>query len=117
MANGVLEIQKDGKKRLFRLSGDADIDLINLFSCKINEILESNPDSIITIDMRDVDYIDSAALGVLITIVKNLAELDRYLYILRPSSFVEEIFSQTNIDTLVRIAESEEDLYQLMKED
>lgn len=74
------------------------------------EFLSSADNRPVAIDLSSVEFIDSHGLGVLVYIWKRLEAEGRELVFVNPAEFVREILSSTNLEKLIRIVESVEEL-------
>ena len=115
--NDNISLEQDGNRATFHLIGDVENDLINILSKKMNALLEENRDSTVILEMSKVVYIDSSAIGVLITLVKNLRASGKHLYILTPSPFIISIMKETCLDQVFRIADNLDMLNTLIDKD
>lgn len=88
---------------------DKEIEVYNIAEIKetIFEILERGNKKII-INLEMVEYIDSSGLGVLVTVLKRVRNLEGKLILLNPKSAVKQILGLTNLDKVFSIEENME---------
>ena len=81
-----------------------EIEVYNIAEIKesIFEILERGNKKII-INLEMVEYIDSSGLGVLVTVLKRVRNLEGKLILLNPRSVVKQILGLTNLDKVFSI--------------
>lgn len=100
---GNLSVQKDGVVFTIKYAGDADIGFVNEFSRLTAEIQRDHPQFFIILDLKEVGFIDSMALSVLINLIKILKKKRQRLYIYKPSEVARDVLVTTNIDKLAEI--------------
>lgn len=102
---GVLNEEKDQVE--IGLQGEIDIYSSSAFKEEIHKWLMKYPDKEMLIDMRELDYIDSSGLGVLIGALKLLKSNGRGITLqnLRPN--VYKVFKITNLFQVFRIVDVE----------
>lgn len=67
-----------------------------------------NPDiSQIEVDMRDVDYIDSAALGMLMLLSRRAHQVNKTVVLSHPSAYVSLLLEVANFERIFTIKASE----------
>ncbi len=70
------------------------------------DILEKNLQSLrqdIIVDISDVDYINSAGLGLLLKTYQELNKSGYTLTILNPTAYIEELLKITGLDQLLEV--------------
>jgi anti-anti-sigma factor len=97
------------------LLSEWDLDRINEFSNFINEKLQPQKNQNFIVDLHQVEYIDSMALGVLINLHRRYKEQGGIVYLLSPTKTVENILKQSGIYKIFNIFYSEEELVNHIK--
>lgn len=64
----------------------------------------------ICVGFTDASYFYSGAVGVLVSIIKRFSNGENEFCIIEPNSELKRVFSLLNIDQLLKIYDSEEDL-------
>lgn len=102
--NFKLEIQnlKDGAA-VIEIEGEIDVYTAPRLKQEIINLIDSGNDRI-TIDLTSVEYVDSTALGVLISGHKRLREHEGRLTILCPNPRIRRIFEITGLDSIFNMA-------------
>lgn len=97
--------RQDGDVWDVKISGEVDIYTSDKMKETLNGIVdEKNID--IQIDCRDLSYIDSSGLGVLIGVLKKLKEKDKNLVIMNARSNIVKLLSITGLDKVFIIREN-----------
>lgn len=98
-----IESKLDDNK-FWNVSIDGELDVS---TCdKVKETLHSLLDQEvldIKIDLKNLDYIDSTGLGVLIGVLKKLKVNNKEIFILNPKSNVNKIFTITGLDKIFKM--------------
>lgn len=97
--NFYIESQYEEEKKRWRIKVSGEVDIFNSSEFKhdlIGLFEERNED--MYIDCSELDYIDSTALGSLVSVLKKIKDSGREIYLsdLKPS--LEKIFKITNLD-------------------
>lgn len=82
---------------------------INLIGERLAEITEGEADPKLLLDFRNVEHLSSAALGMLITLNKQLAERQGRLVLANIHPQIYEVFKITRLNKLFNIQSSTED--------
>lgn len=112
-AQPVLTVQ--GNVHRLTLGQELDIDTINLFSAQVNELLESRRPFHFVCDFSNVQYMDSAALGVMVRLVKIFGKRRQRLFCVNLSSLVEKLFDQTGLCKLMTVVRDQAELDRLVQ--
>ena len=103
-----LDIKKSQKQIQILFVDDDRIDATNLKQVKellsphVLEIQQSTIEEL-ELDFHSINYIDSSGLAMIINIYKKLLSKDQNLTIINSSTFVQEIFKVTKLDTFINI--------------
>ncbi len=64
----------------------------------------------IILDLKDVPFIDSAGMGLLITASKELSKINGTIGLLNPSKEVLDLMVLATLDKVIRIYDNEDDI-------
>jgi anti-sigma B factor antagonist len=76
---------------------------------KLAEI-QKDPGPALAVDFSSTSFIDSHGLGILIFLWRQLEQQQCRLSVICPAGFVHDILTNANLQKIVRIVESEEEL-------
>lgn len=109
-------IRKIGSATLFSLRGDLIFgQLDGLREAVKGEMLQSTTGKFLIIDMAGMDKIDSAGIGVLITVYKAVIARNGTLAIIRPNDTVKRILERARlIPRIFKIYENENEVIKAM---
>ncbi|MTV50046.1 STAS domain-containing protein [Heliobacillus mobilis] len=96
------KLEFDGRDIYLRLRGHITV----LNSRRLREELLDFIDHgqyFIHIDMTEVDFIDGIALGALVSILRRTKEYGGNVFIIKPRSFIREIFNLTRLNEVFEI--------------
>ena len=85
------------------LSGDLDINVVDDFRDDILNMIDGSKD--IILDLKDLDYIDSTGLGVVMTAYKEATEKGRTLKVKNAKRNIYKLFKITELDELLGMEE------------
>ena len=88
-----------------KITGEVDIYTSDKMKETLNEMVEEKK-SEIQIDCKELSYIDSSGLGVLIGILKKLKEEDKNLVVLNARSNILKLLSITGLDKVFIVREN-----------
>ena len=97
-----IDLKKEDKKLTIKLGGKLDTNTSPELDSKMNE-LEGMEEVII--DMKELDYISSAGLRVLLAIKNMLEEKGRQLEIHNVNEVITEVFNVTGFSDILDIEE------------
>jgi anti-sigma B factor antagonist len=104
MEHSELKVQRhvaNGNNQII-LSGEIDIYSSQNFKAELNEAVKScNSD--LYIDCKDLTYIDSTGLGILVGALKEIRKEDNNIYICNLKDNIKKLFLITGLDKLFRI--------------
>lgn len=85
---------------------------LDYFSCKeLREVIFSHiqdKTKNIILDLRDVPFIDSAGMGLLITASKELSKINGTIGLLNPSKEILDLMVLATLDKVIRIYDNED---------
>ena len=84
------------------LLGEVDIYTANELKDELNIAIEERPKNLV-INMKNLDYIDSTGLGILIGVVKRLKQKQGDIYIVNTKPNVRKIFTITGLDKIFKV--------------
>jgi anti-sigma B factor antagonist len=74
----------------------------------MQELLDGGA-SYLIVDLRNTDYLDSTAMGILVGMLRRVAERDGWVRLVGPRPRVRRLFEITKLDQILPIFETEED--------
>ncbi len=104
MEHSELSVQKilDNNKCKIVLSGEIDIYTSQNFKNELNDAVKScNGD--LYIDCKELTYIDSTGLGILVGALKEVRKEDNHIYICNLKDNIKKLFLITGLDKLFKI--------------
>ncbi len=104
MENSEFAITKavsDNKTQIV-LSGEIDIYTSQTFKTELNEIVNQTKGDIY-LDCRDLSYIDSTGLGILVGALKEIRKENNDIYISNLKENIKKLFVITGLDRLFKI--------------
>ena len=95
---------KEIEELIIFLKGDLDINTVKEFQ---DEVLKKykDLDKDIVFDLEELDYIDSTALGAIITVFKEVKDKGRKLSVINAKKNIKKLFYITELDSLFEIGE------------
>ncbi|MGE5573332.1 MAG: anti-sigma factor antagonist [Bacillota bacterium] len=101
-----------GNVLVVHLSGELDLGTAPEFRAKVEEELDEKPDIIsIFLVLRDVTFIDSSGLGVILGRYKRLRTHGGGLVAVAPSPQVRKVFELSGLTSIIPVCESEDDAW------
>src|ERR1700744_3675700 len=97
-----------GETTVLSLIGEIDIQSAPELVARLSE-LEAQEDRDVVIDLSAVDFLDSSALGALISAHRSLAEAGRSLRIACPRPQISKIFRITRVADVIELYETVDD--------
>jgi len=106
MENSVLKVMKESEGKNIRvvLSGEIDIYTSQAFKNELNEVVNSCTGNIY-IDCKELSYIDSTGLGILVGALKQMQKASNDIYICNLKENIKKLFIITGLDKLFKIEE------------
>lgn len=84
------------------LGGEIDIYNAPELKQQLNELIQKAQGNI-TIDCKDLNYVDSTGLGVLISVLKKVKEYDGEIKIKNLKPYIYKIFTITGLDKIFSV--------------
>ncbi|MDD2390051.1 MAG: STAS domain-containing protein [Desulfobacterales bacterium] len=100
--------QQYNRYRIFKIAGRLDSNTSPEFEKKILDAARSTSDFII-LDFKELNYISSAGLRVILKTAKEIEPSERELYICGMEDYVKEVFEISGFDTFLNIVPTLED--------
>ena len=98
----------EGGARFIRVGGYLDFDVAPQFKkCVVRRIEEG--DRLVVIDLSDVGFIDSTAIGVLVGALKRLKEVGGSLGVVCANDNVRNIFEMVGLENVIPLYHSRDD--------
>ena len=99
-----IDSRLDSKKEFWEISLEGELDISSADKLKENlhSLLEKSMLDM-KINLKELDYIDSTGLGVMIGVLKKLKLNDKQIYISNPKSNVKKIFTITGLDKIFKL--------------
>lgn len=92
------KIVNEDNLQTINLIGDLDVYSEDEFKTFINE--EIDPNKNITIDLKDLDYLDSTGLGMFMNIYKMVNDNDKEIKIINAKDNIQKLFKITDLTDL-----------------
>lgn len=97
------KIDREGKNARLRLAGRFDINTHAVFRNAYTEVLEQKDAETLIVDLTDVNYIDSSALGMLLLLRERIATAGKSLELANCKPAVRDVFTMANFPKLFTI--------------
>lgn len=85
---------------LLKVSGRFDMDTHHVFSGTYRKVFADNPQKQLVVDLADVDYVDSSALGMLLLLRQDAETHGVVVSLARCTPFVADILRTAHFDRL-----------------
>ncbi|KFZ28858.1 MULTISPECIES: STAS domain-containing protein [Pseudidiomarina] len=97
----IRHLSNDGKELTISIHGKFDFNLVNDFRRAYSSIGDEKP--LVYIDLRETEYLDSSALGMLLNMRKALSDNVRGIHIINCRPEVKNILDISRFDKLFTI--------------
>ena len=104
-----IKTKKEKNYLLLKISGNITSSNIHILAKKLDSLKKSKYNTFV-IDLSETNYIDSHGLGVLVYSWKMMEKINKSLAFLNPREFVRNIFIGTNLDNMLRVIDTVEEL-------
>ncbi|MBN1309459.1 MAG: STAS domain-containing protein [Chitinispirillaceae bacterium] len=104
-----LKVRKAGSTPVLMIAGDITGNNIGKITSKLENIRRIFSGKI-AIDLSQTTFIDSHGLGVFVFFFRRFSEENRQLLFLKPSDFIMDLFSGSNLNKIFTIIDNEENL-------
>jgi anti-sigma B factor antagonist len=95
-------VTTNGGRTLVHPQGELDVSTSSRFRECLNEIMDAGVTEV-AVNLKDVSFIDSAGLGVLVGALKRLQGVDGRLRLVAPSRGVRKVLEITGLTALVEV--------------
>jgi len=112
-----LNIKKVDNVAVIYLVGRLDVHLSADIEKEINNIIQSQPDSHLLLNLKDVEYMSSSGLRIFVSTMRILKESKRKLKLCNMNNAVKKIFEVVELMDMFDIYESEEEALKSFKND
>jgi anti-sigma B factor antagonist len=102
-----ITVEKKNKITSISISGDFYLVNASQFESEWGNYIESKPDTI-TINCKNISFIDSTALGILVQFLNFLTKRNIELVLVDLSHAVKSVFTISKLDRFFKITTSEE---------
>ena len=99
---------------VIELEGEVDVYTAPQLKHQMISILEGGANELV-VDLTNVEYLDSTALGVLIGGLKRMRERDGNMVLVCPSPRIRRVFEITGLDKIFDMSNSEEEALEAME--
>jgi anti-anti-sigma factor len=103
-----LETSSRGKAAVLSVTGDIDMQTAGALRDRLTE-LQASGASYVVVDVSAVDFLDSSALGALVSAARAQAEAGGVLRVASPRPHVRKILQITRLMDVLGVADSIED--------
>ena len=107
--NFKLRLRKAGTTPILMIFGDVTGGNVGKITVKLESMLKASSEKV-AIDLSKTTFIDSHGLGVFVFFFRRLSDENRQLIFLKPSEFIKDLFSGSNLDKIFTILDDEETL-------
>ena len=104
-----LEVRSQGKATIIAVSGELDLDSSPALQEELDRVSASDADLLI-IDLRDLDFMDSTGLSVLVRAHQRAEEQGRQLAMVKGPQQVQRLLSLTGVADRLTVVDRPEDL-------
>jgi anti-sigma B factor antagonist len=104
--SGELKLRKEVLEESVKIFLTGEVDIYTSKSLKewLNTIIDSTKKDLI-IDFKELNYIDSTGLGILVGALKRIKQYDKNVYITNVKDNIKKLFIITGLDKLFIIEE------------
>ncbi len=88
--------------------GDTDMHVVDELEARLSEVIDEGP-ALLVLDLSGVTFLDSMALGVLLSSLKRLGQTGGKLRVVTPRPEIRRIFEVTLLDRLFDIDSSRDE--------
>ena len=111
------EIRKEGNIHIVNLCGNITIGEVDSFRDDIEGQILSKEITYLVLNFKDVDYIDSWGLSIIISFYKNVTMGDDgVLIVCEASDNVKKVFLIVKLDTIIKICDTETEAVQQIQQ-
>ncbi len=100
-----IEKKVDGKIFIFTFSGNLILSELDEIRKEVKSTIEEENATEVIFDMSDVDFIDSAGIGFIVSVYKTLKSKNGKFALSGLKKKPKEVFSLTRLDKIIKIFE------------
>lgn len=106
-----MEVETEARDNVLvvRLNGRLDAAEVPTASRAFANIAEQTPDAVLVLNLAGVDFIDSAGLGLVVSVHRKALERDARVAFCAPSPQVRTLLELTRIGRVIAVHESEQE--------
>ncbi|HOY65119.1 MAG TPA: anti-sigma factor antagonist [bacterium] len=104
-----LEVKREKEYTYVTVNGEIDLYNAHKLKEKIGQTMDGMDSPNMVLDLKDVDYIDSTGLGILIGIKRRVSENKGELALVLRSDRIHKLFEITGLINIFAIARSSEE--------
>ena len=99
-----LSVARKGKEVVVKVGGELDLDTSPRLRHVLLDLVRAQGNRSLVLDVAAVTFLDSTALGVLVTVQRELAAIRGTLTVRSPTNAVRRVFEITGFDKAVVLA-------------
>jgi anti-anti-sigma factor len=103
-----VDVRAEREATVIAVSGELDLASSPMLEERIDQAFAS-PSSLLIIDLREVEFMDSTGLSVLIRAHQTAEDADRKLYLVKGPPQVQRLLSLTGVGERLSVLETPED--------
>lgn len=100
----------EGNSLLVKLEGTLDVACQGRLKDELHKLGQQNPPRRLIVDLSHVAFIDSACLGVFVSLIKILKSNGGELFLVSPQDEVRSVFQITRLDRMFSVVDSLSDV-------
>ncbi len=104
-----MKTKKVGNNLVIYLEGRLDVNLSAEIEKGINSIISENPESNVCLNLKEIEYMSSSGLRIIVSTMRILKEQNRVLVLCNMNRAVEKIFEVVELTDMFDIFDSEDD--------
>jgi anti-sigma B factor antagonist len=98
------------KTFIVKIVGDIDAYHSATFKQKVMDHLDTVGQKIISMDLSEVQYIDSAGLGSMVSLIKESKKRNKEIILVSMQPQIKKIFEMTKLDKIIKIVDTIEEI-------
>ncbi len=91
---------------MIEIKGNFDLTNSHDIKEKLNHLLSENSISDIILDLTNLKFVDSSAIGVIVKLALKLKESQGRIVIVNTSQNIKKLFTMSNLNSIVNIVEN-----------
>ena len=98
-----LSVRREHAVVVVAVAGELDLDTTPQLRHVLLDLVRAQGETAIVLDVAELTFLDSSALGVLVTVVRDLEAMKGRLVVRSPSNAVRRVFEITGLDRAIAI--------------